>query len=132
MILYKIFYQLKIIIHNKKNFKKSRKNITKKKLNFLVEFNAFSYQHIILSYLVNLFDNKFNCNFFSYPSHTLVSYPIENSITKKIKIYVLKLLNLGTYGLYKSLGINNFLEFIIDGDIKSKVKFFIKKKKTKE
>jgi hypothetical protein len=131
MILYKIFYQLKIAIHNRKNFKKNKKNITKKKLNFLVEFNAFSYQHIILSYLVNLFDNKFDCNFFSYPSHTLVSYPIENSISKKIKIYVLKLLNLGTYGLYKSLGINNFLEFIIDRDIKSKVKFFIKKKKPK-
>lgn len=131
MFLKKIFYQLKLINHNKKFFKEYEKPLYKKELNFLIEFNGFSYHHLMLSHMMDYFKKKFDTNFYSYPSHALLSYPIENSISKKIKIFLLKLSGLGTYGLYKSLGIQNYIDFIIDKKIKKKTRIFIEKKMPK-
>ena len=55
MNLQKIFYQSKLKTHNKKFFTKYKKPTSKKKLNFLIEFNAFSYYHLILSHMVDFF-----------------------------------------------------------------------------
>ena len=130
MDLNNIFIQKKLISHNKKIFKNLNYN-KKKKFNFLVEFNAFHYNHIIFSHMVNYFKKKFNSEFFAYPSHSLLSYPIENSFFKSVKIFLLKLLNIGTYGVYKSFGINNFINPNINNEILKKTKKVINKLKIK-
>lgn len=131
MNLKNIFYTLKFIKHNRKIFNKNTISKNKEKLNFLVEFNAFHYYHIILPYLVNFFRNNFKSNFFAYSSHMLLSYPIEESYIKKLKIFFLKLFNIGVYGIYKSCGIRNFLKFKFDKITISKAKSAINKIKLK-
>ena len=127
MNLQKIFYQSKLKTHNKKFFTKYKKPTSKKKLNFLIEFNAFSYYHLILSHMVDFFKKKFITNFYAYPGPVLLVYPIENSIKKKLQLFLLKFLSIGTYGVYKSFGVHNFIEFIFDKKTKEKTKFFIEK-----
>lgn len=120
--------QRKLIKHNKRIF--SELKIKKKKnYNFLIEFNAFHYHHLILSYIVNFFKDKFRCNFYSYPSHALLSYPIENSFLKRIKILFLKILNIGNYGVYQSFGIKDFIEFKVNNKVIQKTNNFLKSAK---
>lgn len=86
----------------KKNFKKGIKNIV------LVEFNSFTIIHIIFSHLCNFFLNKgykINC----FYSHILLSYDLKSSLNQKILRFILPLLNLGFFGIYKSFGVSNFI-----------------------
>ena len=125
--------QRKFIKHNKRIFseiKNKKKN--KKNYNFLIEFNAFHHHHIALSHVIAFFRENYNCSFFSYPSHALLNYPIQNNFFKKIKIFILKIFNLGNYGIYKSFGITNFIDLKISNKIKNKATVLLKKIKIKD
>jgi len=111
--------------HNKKIFKDNLIKKNGKKYNILLEFNAFNTHHIIFSYLVNYFKKKYYCNFYAYPSHMLLSYEIEKNKINKIKKFFAILFNLKTYGIYKSFGVNTFIDFKITKEI------IIKSKKEK-
>jgi hypothetical protein len=112
----KIFYFIKKINHS--IVKNDKDNHIKSKKNVLVEFNAFCFMHIILSVFIRVLKKNHDCKLFAYPSHMLLSYDIEYNFIQKIKKKIALLFNLGTFGIYKSLGIKNFLEFKIDENIK--------------
>ena len=86
----------------KKDFNKNSKNIV------LIEFNSFTIIHIIFSYISNFFlkkGYKINC----FYSHILLSYDLRSSLKQKILRFILPLLNLGFFGLYKSFGVSQFI-----------------------
>jgi hypothetical protein len=97
-----------------KNYNTNNKN----KKNVLVEFNAFCFMHIILSAFLNVLKKNNYCNFYAYRSHLLLSYDIEYNFIEKIKKIIAVFFNIGTFGIYKSLGISNFIEFKIDNKIR--------------
>ena len=123
---------LKFNKHNKIFFRNDNEKKINKNFNILVEFNSFHYYHIYLAYFINIF-RKYNSNFFAYPSHVLLSYPIEKTLLQKIKIKILKFLNLGFYGVYQTFGVKNFLDIKINDKIKNETsaKFKIIQKKIK-
>lgn len=116
--LKKIYYNYKFVIHNFKNLKNH--SINKVNKNILVEFNAFQVNHILLSYFILYFKRKFDPKFYAYPSHSLLSYEIEKKFFEKIKAKISKFLLWGNYGIYKSMGINNFIDYKINKAQKKK------------
>lgn len=120
----KFFFQNFISYQNFKNFNKEtylKKYHPKKKTkNILVEFNAFSFMHIILSTFLNVLRNNFNCNFYAYKSHVLLSYNIKENFLEKLKKNIALFLGIGTYGIYQSIGIKKFINYNINDEIKKK------------
>ncbi len=124
-------------LFKKLNLKLQKKNNTqsKNKKNVLVEFNSFCFMHIVLSVFLNIFKKNYNCNFYAYRSHLLLSYNIEYNFIEKIKKTLAEFFSLGFFGIYKSLGVKNFIDFKINNKIrklsltkKNKIIKMIKKK----
>ena len=119
-----------------KNFNSHNRNLIKyknKKKNkiFLVEFNGWSAIHIIFSYVVNFYRNKKNCKIVAYECFDLlnrVEPPWYKNFFWKLGI----LLNIRTFGIFKSFGTDEFLkpyynqEQIKNANLETK-KFFKKK-----
>jgi hypothetical protein len=104
-LIKKFFYRRKIIIHNKKIF---NRNNNKKKI-ILIEFNRWSYLHIVKSYLGKVLSRKYNAKLVAFENYTLIS---DRLIKNQIKLFLRKILiilSIGTYGVYKSFGITEFL-----------------------
>jgi hypothetical protein len=86
----------------------------------LVEFNAFCVSHIFFSYLSNFLGNKFNSNIEAFYNNHLVSSNLHRSYISKIKWTLGSLLNLRTFGIYKSFGVKKFINPEISDQIRSK------------
>lgn len=105
----KNFYREKLKKHNKKIF-----NNYKNKNIILVELNKWAYLHIIKSYLANVLSNKFNAEIVGFESYTLISDSLKKNLFHTIIRNLMIFLSLGTYGVYKSFGVQRFLYPKID------------------
>lgn len=122
MKIINFFYKSRaFFLFKKLNLKVQKKNNTKSrnKKNVLVEFNAFCFMHIALSAILNILKKNNNCNFYAYRSHLLLTYDIEYNFIQKIKKTIAVFFSVGIFGIYKSLGVNNFIEFKIDNKIRN-------------
>ena len=88
-------------LFKKLNLKLQKKNNTqsKNKKNVLVEFNSFCFMHIVLSVFLNIFKKNYNCNFYAFRSHLLLSYDIEYNFIQKIKKTLAEFFSLGFFGI---------------------------------
>ena len=108
---FKKYKSIKIFKNHNYNFFKS--NLTKKNI-ILVELNKWSYLHVIKSYISNCLSIKFNANILGFESYTLISEKLFRGLFKKIIRSILIKLSLGTYGIYKSFGVKEFVYPNID------------------
>ena len=74
--------------------------------------------HIVLSVFLNIFKKNYNCNFYAFRSHLLLSYDIEYNFIQKIKKTLAEFFSLGFFGIYKSLVVKNFIDFKINNKIR--------------
>ena len=109
------------IKHNKKQFVNSNK---KEKNKILLEFNGWSHAHIWMSYLANCLAKKHNSSMCAYEGYTLISSPLKQNLSKKIKYTLAKNFFGKYYNIFKSFGVNEF--------IRPKISTIIQKKSEKE
>jgi len=95
----KFFFQ--IINHNNKRFDTTNYTNDKK---ILIEFNNFCSDHIALSYCANILKKKYKANIYAYAGHVLLSYPLKQSLLKKLFFFLGNFLRLKYFGVYKSFG----------------------------
>ena len=106
---YKIFKKFENF--NKKFFyKKKSKNI------ILIEFNSFHSSHFFLGFISNYLARKFSGSIISYYNNFLIKRDFQHDIFSLFKWKLAKILNLKFFGIYRSLGV---LDFIIPKKIKS-------------
>ena len=122
------------IISLNKNIFKTKQNKTNKEI--LIEFNNFCADHIPLSFCSDFLKNKYKAKIVAYSGQVLLSYPLKQTLFKKIKFYLGNLLNLNFFGVYKSFGVEKFIypstnKKILDKANKS-FKYFDKKIKNLE
>ena len=103
---FKNYNSRKIFKNHNYNFFRSNQN---KKNIILVEFNKWSYLHIIKSYVSNCLSKKFNANILGFENYTLISEKLLRGLFKKIIRSILIKLSFGTYGVYKSFGTKEFV-----------------------
>jgi hypothetical protein len=117
-----------IINHNKKYFKFKDYQTNNK---ILVEFNNWGSLHIANSYLLKNLAEKYKANIYAYPGYTLLSTELPINIYNKIKWFIGKIFSIKFFGVYKSLGVTNFISPNISKDIKKegdKIFLLVKKK----
>jgi hypothetical protein len=93
----------KFIQHNISLFKLKKKN-TKNLI--LVEFNGWSLQHIIISYIANVLASKYSANIYAYPGYVLNKYTLDWK--SKIKFYLANLIPIKQFLIYVSFGTKKF------------------------
>ena len=93
----------KIILHNINLFK-LKKNSTNNII--LVEFNGWSLQHVIMSYLCNVLALKYSANIYAYPGYVLNKYTLDWK--SKIKFYLANLIPIKQFLIYASFGTQKF------------------------
>ena len=96
----------KFIKHNNKFFNFKNYNSKNK---ILIEFNNWSSLHIAGSYLLKSLQEKYSADIYAYSAQPLVSRPIFMSLREKLKWIIGKSLSLKFFGVYKSLGVKDFL-----------------------
>lgn len=108
-IILKIIYVKKFKDHNRRIFKYNEpyKKEIKKSL-ILVDFNHFCFDHIGISYLLYCLRNKYRCAVKSYFSYTVVTYNLKRNYIQSLKFLIGKFFKLKNFGIYNSLGINDF------------------------
>ena len=115
------------VSHNLKFFNKksTKQNIKKNKKIILIEFNNWKPFHLANSYLCNSINIKNNFQVVAYESYRNL-FP-DKSIFQDLKWNIAKLLNLKTFSVYKSFGVDNFIKINYFNLIKRKAeKKFIK------
>ena len=121
--LKKLRFFYKFITHNKKYFN----NLSKQKKNgiILVEFNAFFFNHIVLSYLSNSLAKKYCSEIWGFFNYCLVSSPIRQGFKEKIRWILGVFFGINFFGVYKSFNVKKFIRPYISENIKniSKKKF---------
>ncbi len=105
-IIKKLYYQKKFSNHNKRVYDFSNLKITNNLI--LVEFTRWTYLNVVKSYVIYVLKKKFNADVIAYESYTLYK---KNSNLENLKKKFLLLLNLGNYGVYKSFGVDRFIEY---------------------
>jgi hypothetical protein len=93
----------KFILHNKSLFKLNKKH-TKNLI--LVEFNGWSLQHIIISYIGNLLALKYSANIHAYPGYVLNKYTLDWK--SKIKFCFSNLIPIKQFLIFASFGTKRF------------------------
>ena len=104
------------IKHNKNQFINNVKN---EKNKILIEFNGWSHAHIWMSYLANCLAKKHNSSMCAYEGYTLISSPLKQNLSKKIKYTLAKNFFGKYYNIFKSFGVNEFIRPKISTNIKS-------------
>ncbi len=95
--------------HNNQLFQlKEKKNKNNDKF-ILVEFNKWSYLHIIKSYVANIVSKKYNAKIYAFENYTLIADEIDKNFIQKIYQKFLIFFSLGTFGIYKSFGVQKFI-----------------------
>ena len=94
----------KYIKHNLNHF--TLKNRYTKKSIILVEFNGWSLQHIIISYIANFLANKFSSKIYAYPGYVLDKYTID--FKSKIKFFLSNFFPIKQFLIYTSFGTKKF------------------------
>jgi hypothetical protein len=94
----------KYIKHNLNHF--TLKNRYTKKSIILVEFNGWSLQHIIISYIANFLANKFSSKIYAYPGYVLDKYTID--FKSKIKFFLYNFFPIKQFLIYTSFGTKKF------------------------
>ena len=102
----KNYNRRKLKIHNKNFFSVDKLN---KKNIILVELNHWSYLHIIKSYVGLVLSKKYNAKLVAFESYTLISQKINKSYFKILLRNFMIFFSLGTYGIYKSFGVKQFI-----------------------
>lgn len=92
--------------YNKKYFKQKIDYDNKK---ILVEFNAFTSNHIILANFANFYRKKFNAKIIAFFNYSLVSSPINFDLKRNIKWFLGSLLSFNFFSIYKSFNVKNFI-----------------------
>jgi len=121
----KFIYRKQFIKHNKSVFHKNENN---KKNLILVELNRWAYLHVAKSYLSNTLSKLFNAQIVGFESYTILHTKLKKNIISKIFRKLLINFSLGTYGVYKSFGANNFIYPKIDKENKLESKKIYEKK----
>ena len=93
----------KIILHNINLFKLKKNNTNNI---ILVEFNGWSLQHVIMSYLSNVLALKYSANIYAYPGYVLNKYTLDWK--SKIKFYLANLIPIKQFLIYASFGTQKF------------------------
>jgi hypothetical protein len=93
----------KFIIHNANLFKIKKR---KTKNLILVEFNGWSLQHIIMSYITNVLALKYSANIYAYPGYVLNKYTLDWK--SKIKFCLANLIPIKQFLIYVSFGTKKF------------------------
>ena len=96
----------KFIKHNYKYFDFLKYNSKNK---ILVEFNNWSSLHISSSYLLKCLQEKYKSDIYAYSAQPLVSRPLLMSPIEKLKWFFGKIFSLKFFGIYKSIGVKNFI-----------------------
>lgn len=99
----------KFILHNKENFKD---HSFKKKNLILVEFNGWSLQHIIISYISNVLAKKYSGTIYAYPGYVLNKYSLD--WLSKIKFLLANFFPIKQFLIYSSFGTRKFFYPSID------------------
>ena len=111
--------------HNYKIFEHSKK---KSNSIILVEFHGWCSAHICYSYLINTLKKKFKSKVLAYEGYTLISSKIDQTIFQKIKSHVGKSTSLNFFGVYDSIGTEEFIRVKKSRYIDIKYNEFCKKK----
>ena len=101
----------KFILHNKKIFKK---NFYRNENLILVEFNGWSLQHIIISYISNVLAKKYSCTIHAYPGYVLNKYSLDWK--SKLKFLLANLIPIKQFLIYSSFGTKKFFYPILKRD----------------
>ncbi len=127
-----------LIRNNYKNFNKKifKKNNNSQKI-VLVEFNAFNESHVCQSLLANFLSMTFNLKILGYFNYCILSAPLKQTISQKIKWKIGKIFNLKYHGVYKSFGSEEIIRPFINAkkshrEIKICNKIFSKLKTKKD
>ena len=94
------------INHNHKYFNFLKYNSKNK---ILVEFNNWSSLHISSSYLLKCLQERHKSDIYAYSAQPLVSRPLLMSPIQKFKWFFGKIFSLKFFGIYKSIGVKNFI-----------------------
>ena len=116
----------KFIKNNYKNFKK-KNNIYSKNI-ILIEFNGWSFHHIVNSYLSNFWSKKYSAKIYAYPGYVLNQYTLN--FFGKLKFMASNIFPIKNFLIYKSFGVSKFFYPQISNTEKDKA-FTIYKKKIK-
>lgn len=117
MIIFKnLKHNLKKILDIQK-FKKHNNQLFQEKINkdkddgkfILVEFNRWSYLHIIKSYVANVVSKKYNAKIYAFENYTLIANEFEKNFIQKIFQKFLIFFSLGSFGIYQSFGVQKFI-----------------------
>ena len=132
-LFFNFYYKNKLILFNKKYFKKEKIFIDEK---ILIEFNAFHDSHVNLSVFSNYFREKYNYKIVAFFNYSLISADLYFSFFIKIKWWVGNFFSLKNFGVYKSFCTDEIIRPIISKYImRLSRKYFlktIKKIKSKE
>ncbi len=113
----------KYIKHNIKVFKKNKK---KDKNLILVEFNGWSLQHIIISYISNVIAKKYSSTIHAYPGYILNKYSLDWK--SKIKFILANIIPIKQFLIYSSFGTKRFFFPLINNNQLSIAKKIYSKK----
>ena len=100
-----LILQSQFINHNKKNFK-FKKNLKSK---ILIEFNSWAPLHIANSYLLKCLQEKFDASIVGYAGYALNATTLNRNTYEKIKWHLGSYFSLKNFGIYKSMGCENFI-----------------------
>ena len=89
--------------HNRRAFSVAKK-YTRKSNIVLLEFNGMSSCHVAYSYLANVLASKYNAQIIAY-----FPRPVKGVIGK-FKLFCGMILSLGYFAIYRSFGVNQFLQ----------------------
>lgn len=102
------FYNNKnIFIKHNLKYLKFNKFINKKKI--LIEFSHWGSLHVSSSYLLQALQKKFKANIISYVGNLNLTRPIKMSILDKIKWFLGIFFSIRFFGIFKSMGVSEFL-----------------------
>jgi hypothetical protein len=102
--------------YNKKYF---TQEINYENKEILVEFNAFTSNHIILANFANFYRKKFNAKIIAFFNYSLVSSPINFDLKRNIKWFLGSLLSFNFFSVYKSFNVKNFIRPKFNKELKN-------------
>jgi hypothetical protein len=102
--------------YNKKYFKQKIDYDNKK---ILVEFNAFTSNHIILANFANFYRKKFNAKIIAFFNYSLTSSPINFNLKRNLKWFFGSLLSFNFFSIYKSFNVQNFIKPKFNKELKN-------------
>ena len=90
----------------------------------LIEFNHWAIFHIAGAYLTHVINKKYSSKTLGFYNNCYIDTYLEISILKRIKIFILQLLNMQNFGIYKSFNTKK----ILIPNLNKKQKIIVEKK----